>query len=174
MKDVNAIISKVLTTPEEFPDCIVVVCKSISNGIVIRKESAAKQRGTGEFAHVRKFWLKAIRNAKPERNTKMMRLQAASREVWREFGREAYENFVTVRSRGKTHREYNLIDGRTLLGMWKLFEADAVTLYDLTKSLMVGDTNLELYHNFNLGIISDARVSQIVAFRLMKSVEGKK
>ena len=174
MKDVNAIISKVLAAPEEFPDCIVVWCKSISNGIMIRKESAAKQRATGEFAHVRKFWLKAIRNAKPARNTKRLRLQAASREVWREFGREAYENFVTVRSRGKTHREYNLVDGRALLGMWKLFEADAVTLYDLTKRLMVGDMSRELYHNFNLGIISDAKVSQIAAFRLMKSVESKK
>ncbi len=173
MKDVNEIISKVLATPEEFPDCIVVVCKSISNGIMIRKESAAKQRGTGEFAHVRKFWLKAIRNAKPERNTKMMRLQAASREVWREFGRETYENFVTVRA-GNSHREFNLFDGHALLGMWKLFEADAATVYDLSVSLMAGDTNRELYHNFNLSIISDARVSQIVAFRLMKAVESKK
>lgn len=174
MKDVNTIISKVLTAPEEFPDCIVVVCKSISNGITIRKESVAKQRGAGEFAHVRKFWLNAIRNAKPERNTKMMRLQAASREVWSEFGREAYENFVTVRAMGKTHREYNLFDCRALLGMWRFFEADTATLYDLTKSLMFGDTSRELYHKFNLGIISDARVSQIVAFRLMKSVGDKK
>lgn len=174
MKDVNAIISKVLATPEEFPDCIVVVCKSISDGLKARKESAAKQRGTGEFAHVRKFWLKAIRNAKPERNTKMMRLQAASREVWREFGRETYENFVTVRAKGKSHREYDLFDGRALLGLWKLFEADAATLYDLTMGLVDCDLNRELYHSFNLGLIPDAKVSQIVAFRLMKSDESKK
>lgn len=51
MKDVNEIISKVLTTPEEFPDCIVVVCKSISNGIVIRKESVAKQRRIAREAY---------------------------------------------------------------------------------------------------------------------------
>ena len=171
MKEVDKIVGLVLENPENYPSCMVNTCQLIAN--YRRNQVEAVVALQGEYNEIRKFWLRATRLAKPEINTKTRRLREASFALSNAYGHDAYAKFTRLNHQRNNAKEYRRIEGFRLLAMMKVFFGNAEDLYAVTQGIYAKRIEQTHYENFMLGHISDAVVSQILAFRLMVEVQNR-
>ncbi len=165
MKEIRKIVGQVLENPENYPECMVNSCQLIANYRDRRVEAVVALRG--EYKEIRNFWLRATRQAKPEINTKTRRLRAASFALSNAYGHSAYATFTRLNHQLRNAKEYRHIEEFRVLAMMRILSGSAEELYSVTRGIYANRIERSNYENFMLGHISDAVVSQILAFRLM-------
>jgi len=154
---------------DDYPVCMgqsaneVISCK--------KKEAQAARKLRGDFLDVLYCWINAVKTAKPERNTKMMRLREASKAVWREFGYDRYCQFITAKTEWHTGRQFGYYQWLRLKGMLTLLESqNHEDVYELMRDL--GDRSRcrdDLYKRYGTTFVSDASVAEVLAFKVMKA-----
>lgn len=169
MSKIFEVAAHIYDNSDDYPVCMgqsaseVISCK--------KKEVRAAKKLRGEFRDVWYFWINAVKTAKPERNTKMMRLQEASKAVWREFGYDRYCEFITAKTEWHTGRQFGYYQWLRLKGMLTLLESQShKEVYELMRGL--GDRGRcrdGLYKQYGITFVSDASVAEVLAFKVMKA-----
>lgn len=169
MSKIFEVAAHIYDNSDDYPVCMgqsaseVLSCK--------KKEAQAARKLRREFRDVWRFWIKAVKTAKPERNTKMMRLHDASKAVWREFGYDRYCAFITAKTEWHTGRQFGYYQWLRLKGMLSLLESqNHKDVYELMQGL--GDRGRcrdELYKQYGITFVSDASVAEVLAFKVMKA-----
>lgn len=169
MSNIFEVAAHIYDNSDEYPVCTgqsaneVISCK--------KKEAQAARKLRGELRDVWYFWINAVKTAKPVRNTKMMRLQEASKAVWREFGYDRYCQFITAKTEWHTGRQFGYYQWLRLKGMLALLESqNHEEVYELMRG--IGDRGCcrsDLYAEYGISFVSDASVAEVLAFKVMKA-----
>ena len=167
MSKIFEVAVRIYDNSDDYPVCMgqsaseVLSCK--------KKEAQAARKLRGEFRDVWHFWIKAVKTAKPERNTKMMRLQEASKAVWREFGYDRYCEFITAKTEWHTGRQFGYYQWLRLKGMLALLESqNHKDVYELMRDIHNRDRS-SLYAQYGISFVSDASIAEVLAFKVMKA-----
>ena len=169
MSKIFEVAALIYDNADDYPVCMgrsaneVISCK--------KKEARAAKKLRGELRDVWYFWINAVKTARPERNTKAMRLQEASRMVWREFGYDRYCEFITAKTEWHNGRQFGYYQWLRLKGMLALLESqNHEDVYKLMRG--IGDrgcSRSDLYAEYGMAFVSDASVEEVLAFKLMKA-----
>lgn len=169
MSKIFEVAARIYDNADDYPVCMgqsaseVLSCK--------KKEAQAARKLRGEFRDVWRFWIKAVKTARPVRNTKMMRLQEASKVVWREFGYDRYCEFITAKTEWHTGRQFGYYQWLRLKGMLALLESQShKEVYELMRDISDRDCRRSnLYTQYGITFVSDASVAEVLAFKVMKA-----
>ena len=169
MSKIFEVAAHIYDNSDEYPVCM----GQSANEVISCKKKAARaaKKLRGELRDVWYFWINAVKTAKPVRNTKMMRLQEASRMVWREFGYDRYCEFITAKTEWHTGRQFGYYQWLRLKGMLALLESqNHKDVYELMRD--IGDRDRcrsSLYAEYGISFVSDASVAEVLAFKVMKA-----
>lgn len=169
MSKIFEVAAHIYDNSDDYPICMV---QSASEVLSCKKKEAQTARKLRwEFLDVWRFWIKAVKTAKPKRNTKMMRFQEASKAVWREFGYDRYCEFITAKREWHTGRQLGYYQWLRLKGMLALLESqNHEDVYELMRG--IGDRwrcRSDLYAEYGISFVSDASVAEVLAFKVMKA-----